>query len=186
VDALQAMNEAELHALMVRGLAGDAGAHRALLESLAAHLRTYVRRRLFSDPDAAEDIVQEILLGVHLKRHTFDVSQPLTAWVHAITRFKMIDHLRRMGRRGRSASLEEAEFVLAETDAETGLVRRDLDRLLARLPEKQRRSIQLVKLEQKSIREVAAGESMSETDVKVSIHRGMKKLSKLVIMEDPQ
>lgn len=98
----------------------------------------------------------------------------------------MIDHLRRMGRRGRFASLEEAELVLATADAETGLARRDLDRLLARLPEKQRRSIQLVKLEQKSIREVAAGESMSETDVKVSIHRGMKKLSKLVIVEDPQ
>jgi RNA polymerase sigma-70 factor (ECF subfamily) len=96
----------------------------------------------------------------------------------------MTDYLRQRGRRGHRVSLDAAKSVVAEPDAETGLTRRDLDRLLAQLPEKQRKTIQMVKIDGRPVREVAESEAMSETDVKVSIHRGLKRLTKLVMMEE--
>jgi RNA polymerase sigma-70 factor (ECF subfamily) len=176
------MNEIEMHDLMLKSLAGDSIAHRRLLSSLAARLQVYVGRRLFSDPDAVDDIVQEILLAVHQRRESYDPGRPLAAWVYAIARFKMTDYLRQRGRRGHRVSLDAAKFVVAESDVEVGLTRRDLGRLMAQLPEKQRKAIQMVKIDGRPIRDVAESESMSETDVKVSIHRGLKKLSKLVDM----
>lgn len=180
------MNEADLHALMMEALAGDQRAYQKLLGELAAGLRAYVRRRLFVGPDEAEDIVQEVLLAVHTKRHTFDTTQPVMPWVYAITRFKLADHLRKMGRRGVQVPVEDELGLFAESDHEAGAVKRDLDRLLEKLPPKQRDSIRMVKVEQLSVREAAAKASMSESDVKVSVHRGLKTLAKLVAEDAPQ
>ena len=93
--------EDELRGLLVRGLAGDAAAYHAFLKELSGFLRAYLRRRLARIPDDVEDLVQETLLAVHNQRHTYDAAQPVTAWVHAIARYKMIDLLRRRaGREG--------------------------------------------------------------------------------------
>src|SRR5262249_33252831 len=91
--------ETVLHALFVRGLDGDAKAYHAFLQKLSLHLRAFLARRLFGWPDEVEDLVQECLLAVHNQRHTYQTDQPLTAWVHAIARFKMIDLLRAKARR---------------------------------------------------------------------------------------
>lgn len=177
------MSEDELHALMTAALAGDQAAYRRMLDLLSGGLRSFVRRRLFLDPDEAEDIVQEVLLAVHLKRHTYDRAQPVTAWVYAIARFKLIDHLRRLGRKGVHVPVDYVEGLAAEETVEAGVARRDIDRLLDRLPEKQKKSIRMVKLEDRSVREAAAAASMSESDVKVSIHRGLKALARMVMQE---
>src|SRR5438309_1245777 len=90
--------EAELKSLMVAGLGGDAAAHRSLLERLSRHLRGYYKGRLARigrGATEAEDLVQEALLAIHTQRHTYDPAEPLTPWVHAIARYKLIDHLRR-------------------------------------------------------------------------------------------
>ncbi|MEZ5937899.1 MAG: sigma-70 family RNA polymerase sigma factor [Hyphomonadaceae bacterium] len=180
---MRAMNEEELHALMVASMDGDEDAYRRLLAGLAANLRPFIRKRLFAGPDEAEDIVQEVLLAVHLKRHTYDPSLPLTAWIYAIARFKLTDHLRRKGRRGQHFPIEDFTELTSESDHEAGATRRDIERLLDRLPEKQRRSIQMVKLEERSVRETAEAFSMSESDVKVSVHRGLKTLARLLAQE---
>ncbi|SDE56374.1 Sigma-70 region 2 [Variovorax sp. CF079] len=91
-----AKGEAEtvLHDLFVRGLDADAQAYHAFLQKLSAHLRAFLGRRLFGWPDEVEGLVQECLLAMHNQRHTYQSDQPLTAWVHAIARYKMIDLLR--------------------------------------------------------------------------------------------
>ena len=86
--------EAALRSLFLRGLDGDAAAYREFLQKLSAHLRAFLGRRLFGWPDEVEDLVQECLLAMHNQRHTYQSDQPLTAWVHAIARYKMIDLLR--------------------------------------------------------------------------------------------
>src|SRR5438093_1156352 len=89
--------EAELKRLMLAGLDGDAAAHRNLLHQLGGHLRAYYRRRLErigQGTTAAEDLVQEALLAIHIQRHTYDPSEPFTPWVYAIARYKLIDYLR--------------------------------------------------------------------------------------------
>src|SRR3990167_11238132 len=93
--------ENRLRDLLVRGLAGEVPAYHAFLKELSAHLRAFLRGRLARLPDEVEDLVQETLLAVHNQRHTYDAAQPLTAWIHAIARYKLIDLLRR--RAGRDA-----------------------------------------------------------------------------------
>ena len=173
--------EAGLHGLLVAGLAGDEHAYRAFLVDLAAHLRQYLRRRLASRPDDIEDLVQECLLAVHDKRHTYDASQPLTAWVHAIARYRFIDHLRRReGREIAVDSLDDAPDVLAAAARDAADARRDLATLLGRLPDRQRLPIVHVKIEGLSVAEAANLTGMSIPAVKVGIHRGLKALASMI------
>ena len=83
-------SEDRLKSLLVEGLAGDTTAYRTFLKELSAHLRAFLRGRLTRLLDEVEDLVQETLLAVHNQRHTYDVSQLLTAWIHAIARYKLI------------------------------------------------------------------------------------------------
>lgn len=172
------MEETALHALMVRGMAGDSAAYSTLLKRLATALRAYFRRKLFQQQHEAEDLVQDVLLAIHTKRATFDPSQKLSAWVYAIAQYKLIDYLRRAKRRGVAVPIEdETALFAAEGDATASA---DVEVLLSHLPAKQRETIRLVKLEELSVREAAEKTGLSESDVKVSVHRGLKKLSKSV------
>ncbi len=166
---------------MVRGLAGDSAAYHAFLKDLSAHLRAFLRRRLARLPDDVEDLVQETLLAVHNQRHTYAADQPLTAWVHAIARYKLVDlWRRRAGREAMNDPLEDELAVFASSDTEAADARRDLAKLLQRLPERQRLPIQYMKLEGLSVIEAARATGMSESAVKVGVHRGLKALAAMI------
>ena len=92
--------EERLKDLFVRGLSGNNAAYQTFLGELSSYLRAFLRKRLIRLPDEVEDLVQEALLAVHNQRHTYDPSQPLSAWVQAIARYKLVDMLRRQGRSG--------------------------------------------------------------------------------------
>jgi RNA polymerase sigma-70 factor (ECF subfamily) len=168
--------EAHLQSLMLRGLDGDAGAWRVLLTDLGAHLRPFFARRLFDGGADAEDLVQETLIAIHAKRTTWDRNQSFSGWAYAIARYKLIDHLRRMGRRG-TVPLEDSFVLLAEHTVEDGVVRRDLTRVLAILPTRQRRLVEDVRIGGFSVAEAAARNGFTEGAAKVSVHRSMKTLS---------
>jgi RNA polymerase sigma-70 factor (ECF subfamily) len=140
--------EARLHGLFADGLAGDQAAYARFLTELAALLRGYFRNRLQRQPGDVEDLTQEVLLAVHNARHTYLPGQPLTAWVHAIARYKLADHFRAHARHDAlNDSLDEARDVLAAPDLEPAQARRDLNLLLDQLPDRQRLPIVHVKLE---------------------------------------
>ena len=115
---------------MLRGLAGDANAHAQLLGALSGHLRAYFARRIGPGVAETEDLVQETLLAIHLKRDTYDARQPFTPWAYAIGRYKLLDHFRRRGVR-KSVPLEDAGVLIAAETAEAGATRRDLAQLMA-------------------------------------------------------
>jgi RNA polymerase sigma-70 factor (ECF subfamily) len=170
--------EDRLTGLLRAANTGDAQAYRAFLEALGRHLRAYFRRRLSSLPDSVEDLVQETLIAVHTRRHTWDPSLPLTAWLHAIARYKMVDALRRHGRTDAlHEPLDDESEWLAGSDADAAEARRDLRELLATLPDRQRLPILHVKVEGLSVAETARLTGMSEPAVKVGIHRGIKALA---------
>ena len=174
-------SEARLRDLMVRGLAGDSTAYHAFLKELSAHLRAFLRKRLTRLPDDVEDLVQETLLAVHNQRHTYEAEQPLTAWIHAIARYKLADlWRRRAGREAMNDPLDDELAVFASSDTEAADARRDLAKLLARLPERQRLPIQYMKLEGLSVIETARATGMSESAVKVGVHRGLKALAAMI------
>ncbi len=173
-------NESELKALMLASLGGDAGAHRALLGRLSGHLRAYYKGRLARvgrGAAEAEDLTQEALMAIHTRRHTYDPAEPLTPWVHAIARYKLIDYLRRTQRSYADLPIDDADQVTAQDDHVGAESAYDLTRLLNRLPEKMRRAIQCVKLDGLSVAEAAVKCGMSEPAVKVNVHRGLKALA---------
>lgn len=172
--------EQRLHELMQRSLDGDARAYAAFLTAMASHLRAYFRRRMTALPDEVEDLVQEVLLAMHNQRHTYDPDRLLTPWAHAIAKYKFVDYLRAHGRRGAHVEpLDDTNAAFAATDDGAADARRDLDKLLDKLPERQRLSIRAVKIEGRSVAETARAAQMSESAVKVSIHRGLKALAAL-------
>ena len=174
-------NEDRLRDLLVRALAGDAAAYHAFLKDLSAHLRAYFRKRLSGLPDEVEDLVQESLLAVHNQRHTYDPGQPLTAWAHAIAKYKLVDLLRRRAvRELRNDPLDDVLDILAHNDSETDAARLDVTKLLLRLPDRQRLPIVHMKLEGLSVVETARVTGMSESAVKVGVHRGLKALAKMI------
>jgi len=176
-------SEERLKDLLVRGLAGNAPAYYAFLKELSAHLRAFLRKRLVHLQDEVEDLVQESLLAVHNQRHTYDADQPLTAWVHAIAKYKLVDLLRRRtGSDQLTDPLDEEIDVLAVADTEAAEARRDLSKLLDQLPDRQRLPIIHVKLQGLSIAEAASVTGMSESAIKVGIHRGLKALAAKIRM----
>lgn len=170
--------EERLHDLVTRGQAGDSGAYHAFLRDLSSYLRAFFRKRLIGLPDEVEDLVQETLLAVHNHLHTYDADQPLTAWIHAIARYKLVDMLRRRTvREALTDPLNEEFDLLASSDTEARDARRDIAKLLEQLPERQRLPIQYVKLDGLSVVEAARLTGMSESAVKVGVHRGLKALA---------
>jgi len=172
--------ERQLRVLLVSALGGNAADYRIFLGELTMYLRGYCRRQLHGLPDEVEDTVQEVLLAVHNQRHTYDAAQPVTAWIHAITRYKLADLFRRRAsRESLQVPLDDDSIFASPVSEELGS-RRDLAVLLKQLPDRHRLPIQHVKLEGCSVAEAAAQTGMSESAVKVGIHRGMKALAALV------
>ena len=127
-EALKA-REAHLQQLLLLGLDGDEAAYRQFLTLLSAHLRSFLRRRLQS-PEV-EDLLQEALLAVHNARHTYRSEQPVTAWVQAIARYKLMDHFRAHARHDAlNDPLSDQEELLADEDHQAQQAQRDLARLL--------------------------------------------------------
>ena len=173
--------ESRLKALFVRSLDGDADAYRSFLQALTRHLRGFLRRRIPHYRDDVEDLVQEILLAVHNARHTYRPDEPLTAWLHAIARYKLMDFFRSRARReSLNDPLDDYAELLADTDDEPAQARHDIGKLLEHLPDKQRLPIVHMKLEGLSVTETARITGLSESAVKVGVHRGLKALSALI------
>jgi RNA polymerase sigma-70 factor (ECF subfamily) len=173
--------EDRLRSLMLESLAGDAAAYRVFLDELTARLRFYLRRRLGGLPDEVEDLLQELLLAVHNKRHTYDPRQPLTAWVHAIARYKLVDLLRRRSRSDVLTNpLDEEDQAFATTANDAAEAQYDVAKLLRGLPDRQRLPILYVKIEGATVTDTAVRTGMSESAVKVGIHRGLKVLAQRI------
>ena len=180
----QATAEGELTALMVRGLAGDGRAQAALLTVCARRLRTYYARRL-SGGEEVEDLVQDTLLALHARRDSWDPARPLSPWLHAIARYKLMDHLRRHYARGTVALPDDADEWMADPDAADPGDALDVDTLLDALPDNQRRWIRMTRIEGWTMAEAGQATGHTETNVKVGVHRGLKRLAALVRKDRP-
>lgn len=165
--------ETRLKALMLRGLGGDGAAHAALLREMTGYLRGFFGKRLGRDAADVEDLVQETLLAIHLKRETYDTAQPFTAWAYAVARYKLIDSYRRSKVR-RTEPLDDADTLFAAPEGQEASTSRDLGKLLSELPEKQRKLVEDVKIAGLTNAEAAAKAGMTEGAVKVSIHRSLQ------------
>src|SRR4051812_46653545 len=168
-------------AWMRAAMSGDAGVYRQLLVSLAPRIRAVARSRcrsLGAPEGDVEDLVQEVLLTIHLKRGTWDQSRPIGPWVAAIARNKLIDVLRRRGRHI-TVPIEDVVDTLQAEDRTPELSTRDIDSLLGHLKPQQKDIVQSISLNGSSIRETADRLQMTEGAVRVALHRALKALAVL-------
>lgn len=169
--------EEALKQWMVMGLAGDGAAHGQLLRALVPILRGFYRRRMGAQEEI-EDLLQETLIAVHTRRATYDVARPFTSWLFAVARYKMIDHFRQGGR---TCAIEGLEDILAaEGFAEASDAAADVERLLETIPPKQAAAIRATRIDGLSTAEAASHLNLGESDIKVSVHRGLKALAQRV------
>jgi RNA polymerase sigma-70 factor (ECF subfamily) len=166
----------ELKVLMLAGLAGDARAHQQLLVAAAARLRSYYARRLGGDAPDLEDLVQETLIAIHERRESYNSALPFTAWLHAIAKYKLIDHYRRAGVR-RHVELDDIGELAAEDGFESALAAIDIERMLGQLPPKHRQAIKLTRIDGYSVEEASRKSGQSASAIKIGVHRGLKKLT---------
>lgn len=171
--------EQEWAALMRAANAGDGRAYARLLRLVTPVLRGIVRARGRSfGPEQHEDIVQEVLLAIHLKRHTWQSDSPLRPWLFAITRYKVVDAFRA---RGVAVHLPVEDFSeVLEAAADVDLtVQGDLDRLIGQLDGRSAEIVRGVHLKGEAAAETGARLSMSEGAVRVALHRAMQRLASL-------
>jgi RNA polymerase sigma-70 factor, ECF subfamily len=179
--------EKEWALLMRAGNAGDVDSYRRLLRQVTPVLRAAARRSLapagMADTDA-EDVVQETLLAIHLKRQSWDEDAPFGPWLRAIAHHKMIDALRRRGRRV-SVSIDDFSEVLADGSGEPDMLVGDVGRHLEDLPPGQRNVVRAIAVDGASIDEAAARFLMTSGAVRVALHRGLAALAHKFRMEEP-
>jgi len=171
--------EDEWTGLMRSAIAGDSTAYHRLLKSVTPVLRAAARRglaRAGQPVDQSEDIVQDILLAVHLKRHTWDANAPFAPWLFAIARNKLIDALRRRGRRI-FVNIDDFAEVLPGEAAEETASAGEVAAQLQTLPARQRDVLQSIAVDSASIKDTAAKFSMTEGAVRVALHRGLSSLT---------
>jgi RNA polymerase sigma-70 factor, ECF subfamily len=165
--------------LMRSAISGDDAAYHRLLKSITSVLRAAARcglARAGQPLDQSEDIVQDILLAVHLKRHTWHADAPFAPWLFAIARNKLISALRKRGRRV-FVNIDDFAEMLADAPAAETASSGEVAAQLNSLPARQREVLQSIAVENASIRETAAKFSMSEGAVRVSLHRGLASLT---------
>lgn len=169
----------ELARLLKLSNMGDRAAYRLFLERLAPFIRGiafHVMQRIGMPQADLEDAVQETMLAIHLKRHTWNDDQPIGPWLFAITRYKLIDFARKHGRRKESELNDDFDIAAPEPD-EPVLTETEMNRLLNKIGAQQRSIVTAISLKGATIRDVALEYKMSEGAVRVALHRGLKALA---------
>ena len=178
-------DEQRWSALMVSAQSGNESDYRQLLVELSAVVRQFLRSR-FGDRPIIEDCVQEALIAVHRARHTYNPNRPFRPWLFAIVRNWTIDTLRKQKRRENVAQVyrREQEVLLQATGQAAYPDEVAGGTLFRALSDQHREVLVLTKIIGFSIAETAEKLKISESAVKVRVHRAMGKLRKLM-KEEP-
>jgi RNA polymerase sigma-70 factor (ECF subfamily) len=171
--------EADWKRLLLAARSGEEAAYRRFLGDVAQYLRGWAQRgltRAGRSPAEAEDVVQETLIAIHTKRHTWDDSQPVGPWLHGVARHKLIDALRK--RTGHDhLSVDELAEVLPMAASGSDLASSDILKMVASLPERQASIVNAILVDGQRANDVAAKLNMSEGAVRVALHRALKTLA---------
>lgn len=180
-ESLSRLAGADPSILMRAALDGDDEAYRRLLKHLPVLLRMVFRGKFGKYGISAsdqEDIIQDVLIAIHLRRVQWDPTMPLLPWVFAITQNKIIDEVRRRVRR---REVDLRHLPLKDIKEETTAINavHDVDRILKILPPRNRKIVSSIRIEGYSTRELAQQLGISEVAVRILLHRSIKGLIKI-------
>lgn len=169
--------------ILVAAQAGGEWALAALYTSLDPQLRRYLRAQVGQDVD---DVSSDSWLAIARNLHTFEGGEDaFRAWAFTIANRRVVDHLRRRGRRPEDSASDT--FGLGATEsarsAEESAWAGDLGdqaaaRIVAALPAEQARIVLLRVVAGLSVEEVAAIVGRKPGHVRVLQHRALRRLAK--------
>ena len=167
---------------------GDSATYNRLLREIAPVIRRIVGNRMPNSADA-DDVVQDVLLSVHTVRHTYDPDRPFLPWLMAIARHRVMDRLRKIGRRAaHEIVVDKLPETFSEDEANTSentlAADAALERAIAELPPGQRQAIEMLKLKEMSLKEASAASGISISALKVATHRAIKAL-RVALQKEP-
>lgn len=168
--------ETDLCALMLASLNGDARKYHEFLKQAVHPIRASISRLMpYGMTAEADDIIQDVLFAIHQKKHTWRCDQPILPWINAITKYRAIDHMRRLGRQ-RTISIEPyTDHLMADIPDPAQNI--DLKNMVQRLKGQTRAVLVSIGLDGKDICSTAKALGMSENAVRIAFHRGLKKLA---------
>ncbi|MGP9806360.1 sigma factor [Paracoccus sp. NSM] len=162
--------------LLRRANQGDGAAFLRFLTEVTPALRALIRSRGHGlPPDQHEDVLQEVLLAIHLKRGTWDGASPVRPWLHAVARHKVVDAFRKRGRR-LHLPIDDLQDMLEADPGPTPLAARDAERMLGMIDHRGAALVRAIRLEGKTPEEAAAGLGVTTGAARVALHRAMKRL----------
>lgn len=179
------MDEIKVRVLILQSDVGDLVAYRELLLWLEGHAHSLVSRTLIPyrnfPKELCSDIVQEILIAFHETHQTFDRERPVIPWINAIIRHKTIDFLRKKDFRVlmNGVDWETLHDALEGKSSADPVEVAEAEKALASLGEKEAELIRLAKIEGLSMEEMSTKLGLSESNIKVSLHRAMKALREI-------
>lgn len=162
----------EIQALAASALQGNKVSYQKFLSGVSMILTPRFRRGV--PLSQGYDAIQETLLAIHKSLHTLDISKPIAAWINAIAYYKIQDQLRELYKNFKNTKFEE-NLISEETEIDSNI---NLKELLLLLPEKERKVIELVKIQELSVKEVAEKLNTSTANIKIITFRAMQKLRK--------
>ncbi len=173
------MLESDLRA----AIAGDEAAYRRFLVAVTPVLRQIAAAGLpLSERSMTEDVVQEVLLTVHLKRGSWDSTRPLMPWLRVIVRHKAIDALRRRPK-ARHEPVEDHE-ALADPAPIDPLRARLVEQMLGRLPERDAALLRAHAIDGVEPADLASRYDMQPGALRVALHRALSRLAAMARKED--
>lgn len=166
--------------LMEEAQSGRSDSYRILLNQISITLSKFLANRIGSFDDR-EDVLQEILLAIHNSRHTYLPSKPFYPWMYAIAKNILVKYYKKIHKQNSKIIEAEIQSLTAVEKIESDEIDRtnEIIRLINDLPGKQKRIIQMLKIQGFSIKQTAAKLNLSEANVKVIAHRGYHTLRRL-------
>lgn len=175
--------EQKLKLLLIQSMNGNRASYESFLSLSSVLIERYLKQLggRYAQKETLEDLLQEVLLTLHQKKHTYREDRALLPWLYAIVRHRYIDYYRSRKRTPAQTSLEEMGDIIEGTEQSPGF---DMEEIMSLLTARQKEMLYLVKVEGQSYKEAASTLSMSVSAVKVSVHRLVKSLQGKVNHEE--
>lgn len=163
--------------LLAAANAGDTRAYARFLQTVTPVLRGIVRAKGGGLGEAScEDVLQEVLLAIHLKRHTWDMAAPVRPWLYAIARYKVVDAFRARGRKIDLPIEDFAEVLAAEAGVDPTEAA-DMEKMIGMLGGRSAEIVRKIGMEGVSVADTGKAMAMREGAVRVALHRALQSLA---------
>ncbi len=134
--------------------------------------------------DVAEDLAQDVFVYILMNKEKYDSKYSLKAYLYTIAKSKSLNYIKR---ENKITFLQDNEYIFNEQEIEDIIFDKEQSQKLKiaidNLPEPQNEIIYLVDIEELSYKEICKIFDMSLSQVKTLIHRGRKKLKKILMKE---